>query len=456
MNKTTIINVLADLGTRPTRSLGQNFLHDESIAQWIVKQLALQPGDHLIEIGPGLGALTEFAADHEGPITLIEKDGRLADYLKDRFADKPNLTVHHQDALEFDNRTLFERGPAKVLGNLPYYVSSQVLLQFTAEPTCVSRLVFTLQKEMAERLSAEPSTKEYGALTLLVGLKWKVAYIKTLQGSVFLPAPNVESGVIMLVPRDPEELPDCDAALFRRLVKEGFSQRRKMLRKMLSQHELDWPALCASLGIEETVRGEALSLRQWVDLTRYVENVKRPGSLDQPAQDVHGERFDVVDEANQVIGQASRHEVHAQHLRHRAIHLFVFNRHGDLFLQKRSRWKDANPGRWDSSAAGHLNAGEEYEATAHRELKEELGIEVDTMEYVGELPASPATGQEFIRLYETKHNGPLSWPRAEVETGTFFPVTVLERWIAARPDDFSRTFRLCFEMWMKSHQTSLS
>ncbi len=450
MRKSTIIHTLNELGTRPTRSLGQNFLHDENIAAWIVRQLDLQPGEHLVEVGPGLGALTEFAIQHDGPITLIEKDGRLAEYLKERFADKPNVTILHQDALEFDTRTLFEHGPCKVLGNLPYYISSQVLLRFTDEPTCVSRLVFTLQKEMAERLSAQPSSKEYGALTLLVGLNWKVHYLKTLPGEVFFPAPNVESAVIALEPRDPEELPDCNTALFRRLVKEGFAQRRKMLRKMLAHHHLDWSALCQALGLEETVRGEALSLRQWVELTRYVENVKNPGVHEQPAQDVHGEEFDVVDGQNRIIGRASRHEVHEKQLRHRAIHLFVFNKRGELFLQKRSRWKDANPGRWDSSAAGHLPAGEDYETTARRELKEELGVEVDSLRYLGELPASPETGHEFLRLYEARHNGPFSWPRSEVETGGFFPIALLERWVAARPDDFSSTFRLCFEMWMKN------
>jgi len=452
MNRSTIQKILADLGTRPTKSLGQNFLQDEEAARWIVGQLDLQPGEHLVEIGPGLGALTEHAHGHDGPITLIEKDGRLADYLRATHAHLPNVVVYHLDALKFDNRTLFEYGPAKVLGNLPYYVSSQVLLQFTAEPTPVKRLVFTLQKEMAERLSAAPSTKEYGALTLLVGLRWKVEYVRTLPGSAFLPAPNVESGIVVLTPRDPDELPGCDTALFQRLVKEGFSQRRKMLRKMLSAHELDWPALCVALGIEETVRGEALSLRQWVDLTRYVEQVKKPGSLDAQAQDVNGEIFDIVDEEDNVIGQASRREVHAGKLRHRAIHLLITNKHGDLFLQKRSRWKDANPGRWDSSTAGHVDAGESYEATAIRELKEELDIEVapEAIREFGKLPASPVTGYEFVRLYHTCHNGPFRWPRSEVETGGFFPVPLLERWMAARPRDFSTTFLEVFRHWRAS------
>ena len=270
MNLTTLQNTLATLQTRPTKSLGQNFLHDETVAAWIVNQLDLRPEDHLVEVGPGLGALTEFALEQCSSTTLIEKDGRMADYLKERFEAKPNVEVLHMDALDFDLRGLFQYGPTKVLGNLPYYVSSQVLFAFTAEPSPVGRLVFTLQKEMAERLSAEPSTKEFGAITLIVGRRWRVRYVRTLPGSVFLPAPNVESGVIVLTPRDQSELPDCDGRLFNRLVKEGFAQRRKMLRKMLASHNLDWPALCAAIGAEETVRGEALTLRQWVDLTRFV------------------------------------------------------------------------------------------------------------------------------------------------------------------------------------------
>ncbi len=448
MNQSTLRQTLARLGTRPVKGLGQNFLHDEEAARWIVGELELQPGEHLVEVGPGLGALTEFALEACGPATLVEKDARMVEFLRERFHGRPELETLHLDALAFDTRQLFRRGPAKVLGNLPYYVSSQVLLRFAAEPSPVGRMVFTLQKEMAERLSAAPSTKAYGALTLIVGRRWKVRYARTLPGSVFFPAPNVESGVVVLTPRDPDEYPDCDGRLFERLVKAGFSQRRKMLRKMLAAHgfELDWPALCAALGVEETVRGEALSLGQWIALAREVEAVLRPGIQETQAQDVHGERFDVVDEENRVIGQASRHEVHAQRLRHRAIHIFVFNRRGELFLQKRSRWKDANPGRWDSSAAGHLNAGQEYDEAAARELHEELGIEAP-LERVAEIPASRVTGHEFVRLYRTEHQGPFTWPRAEIETGAFFPVALLREWIAARPRDFANGFLECFSRW---------
>ena len=446
MNRTTIQSTLAGLGTRPIRSLGQNFLHDAEAASFIVGLLELKPEDHLVEVGPGLGALTEYAVGRCASVALVEKDGRLVEFLKEKYGGKPGVETLHLDALEFDTRLLFERGPTKVLGNLPYYVSSQVLLQFTADPSPVSCLVFTLQKEMAERLSAEPSTKEYGALTLIVGRRWRVRYARTLPGSVFVPAPNVESAVIVLTPREPGDLPDCDERLFNQLVKEGFSQRRKMLRKMLASHHLDWPALCAAIGAPETVRGEALSLRQWVDLVRFVEHARNPAALTAQAQDVHGELFDVVDEANLVTGQLSRHEVHRQRLRHRAVHIFVFNAKGELFLQKRSRFKDLNPGRWDSSSAGHVTAGHEYDDTAGRELEEELGVRAP-LELIGELPSSKETGYEFVRIYQARHEGPFVWPRAEIESGAFFPVPLLERWMAARPHDFSRAFISCFQVW---------
>ena len=443
MNRQTIQQILTGLGTRPTRSLGQNFLHDEAAAREIVGMLELTPEDHLVEIGPGLGALTEHAVGACRSVTLIEKDGRLAQWLAGQFEDRAEVV--HLDALEYDLRTLFPHGPTKVLGNLPYYVSSQMLLHFGGELTPVTRMVFTLQKEMAERLSARPSTKAYGALTLLVGRRWRVDYRRTLPGSVFLPAPNVESGVVVLTLREPGEVADCDPRLFTRLVKDGFSQRRKMLRKMLAPHGLDWPALCARLGVPETVRGEALSLEQWIDLTRFAEGAPQ----EVAGQDVHGELFDVVDEHDQVTGRLSRHEVHRQGLRHRAVHLFLFNKRGDLFLQKRSRWKDVYPGRWDSSAAGHLNAGDDYDAAAHRELKEELGVET-ALEAFGSLPASGETGQEFVRCYRGRHDGPFAWPRSEIECGAFFPVALIDRWIAARPDDFASGFRACYRLWKEN------
>lgn len=440
MKLSVIKSNLDQLGVRPSKSLGQNFLHDQNLAEWIVAQLDLHPEDHVVEIGPGLGALTEHMVSRCASLTLIEKDGRLAEFLKEHFAGK-NVEVLHMDAVDFDARTLMEKGPVKIVGNLPYYVSSQILFKFTAEFLPASRLVFTLQKELAQRLSAEPSTKDYGALTLIIQRRWRVKYLRNLPGSVFLPEPKVDSGVVLLMPREDGGLPDCDGEFFNRIVKQGFSQRRKQLRKMLAEHIPDWPPVAAALGVTETARAEELGLAQWIALA----NMLRPADV-ASAQDVHGEIFDVVDESNRVTGTASRHEVHANKLRHRAVHIFVFNRAGELFLQKRSRWKDKQPRKWDSSAAGHLNAGDEYDATAVRELAEELGVGAP-VELIGKIDACRGTGWEFVQLYRARHEGPFVLARSEIESGAFFPMDVVHRWASARPGDFAPGFLECLKVF---------
>ena len=465
MKLSTIQASLTELGMQPTRSLGQNFLHDQNLAEWIVAQLDLKPDEPWVELGPGLGALTEFALARSPHGLVIEKDGRLAGFLRERY---PALEVVHGDAGEFDVRELFARGPVKVLGNLPYYISSQILFGFTSEPSPVSTLIFTLQRELAERLSAEPWTKEYGALTLLVGRRWRVQYLRTLAARVFMPAPKVDSAVVLLTPRPAGGMPHCDGERFTRLVKQGFAQRRKQLRKNLADQHLDWPALCAHLGVEETTRAEELSLEQWIALTNFAgpgdlrvlhhsSSSASPARLARAtpwqaraisqsatsAQDVHGEIFDVVDAEDRVLSQLSRHEVHRQNLLHRAVHIFVFNSRGDLFLQRRSRWKDTHPLRWDSSAAGHVNAGQTYAETAPREIEEELGVSA-TVEEIAGLPPSQATGWEHVRLYRAHHEGPFHLHPAELDGGGFFTLAQIDRWTAARPQDFATGFLECW------------
>jgi 16S rRNA (adenine1518-N6/adenine1519-N6)-dimethyltransferase len=438
---------LAELSLQPSKSLGQNFLADTNLARWIVDQLDLSPADHLVEIGPGLGALTEFAAPACGSLTLIEKDGRLARRLEQQFASDDRVTVLHQDALQFDVRTIFPRTPAKLLGNLPYNVTSSILFHYGDDPSPFSRMVLTIQREFAARLAAGPRTKDYGALTLLVQRRWEVKYLRTVSASVFTPRPKVESAAILLTPRPPGSLPDCDARRFTTLVKQGFSQRRKQLGKMLGGAIPDWPDAARALGVSETARAEELSLAQWIDLASRTPAGAPPGDAQLLAQDVHGEIFDVVDEHDHVLRQASRHEVHKNGWRHRAVHVFVFNHAGDLFLQKRSRWKDKFPSRWDSSAAGHLNAGDDYEPTALREIEEEMGVEIPRVELLAKIEANEMTGWEFVHLYRAEHEGPFRLPPAEIETGAFFPLAVMREWIARRPGDFAPGFLECFRRW---------
>jgi len=442
-----IRTALAELELHPSKSLGQNFLADSNLARWIVDQLELSSDDHLVEIGPGLGALTESAAPACGSMTLIEKDARLAGRLERRFADDKRVSVLHADALDYDVRAVFPRMPAKLLGNLPYYVTSPILFRYGDDPSPFSRMVLTIQREFAARLAAGPRTKDYGALTLLVQRRWEVKYLRTIPASVFMPRPGVESAAILLTPRVAGALPDCDARRFTTLVKQGFSQRRKQLGKMLAGAVEDWPGAARTLGVSEKARAEELSLAQWVELANWTPSDEPAKEAQLLAQDVHGEIFDVVDEHDQVLRQASRHDVHENDWKHRAVHIFVTNEAGDLFLQKRSRWKDRQPSRWDSSAAGHLNAGDDYAETALREVREELGVDVASVELITKIEACAMTGWEFVHLFKARHEGPFRLSPAEIETGGFFPIYVVREWIARRPEDFATGFLECFRRW---------
>ena len=163
------------------------------------------------------------------------------------------------------------------------------------------------------------------------------------------------------------------------------------------------------------------------------------------------EIFDVVNERDEVIGQRPRSEVHRLHLNHRAVHVLVFNRRGDLLLQKRSMRKDCFPGTWDSSSSGHLDQGEAYDACAVRELREEIGLEVGTVpERLFYLEATPATGQEFVWVYRCASEGPFVRQESEVDRLEWFHPDALTGWIERRPEDFASAFIVIWRKWLVS------
>jgi isopentenyldiphosphate isomerase len=166
-----------------------------------------------------------------------------------------------------------------------------------------------------------------------------------------------------------------------------------------------------------------------------------------PETDEAEEWFDVVDRRDAVVGRATRREVHERGLRHRAVHVLVFNRSGALFLQKRSRQKDVAPGAWDSSASGHANAGEEYDACAVRELREEIGLKVPPpLRRWLRLPACPDTGQEFVWVYRLEADGPFVLDPREIAEGAWFAPAEIARRICERPAGFSNSFVLIWRM----------
>lgn len=152
------------------------------------------------------------------------------------------------------------------------------------------------------------------------------------------------------------------------------------------------------------------------------------------------EIFDVVDSSDRVVGTARRGEVHARGLLHRAVHIMVVRGNGDVFLQKRSMGKDSYPGRWDSSASGHLDSGEGYEAAALRELQEELGIHVESISQIGSLQASKVTGNEFVKIYKATSEGPFTLHPEEIDDGKWVSIKSLHHWIGSTPEDFAPCF----------------
>ena len=423
----------------PSKQLGQNFLIDPNMARWIVSQLEITADDAVVEVGPGTGSLSEHLVGKVRKLILIEFDARLADALKHQYRDDPSVEVHHADGVKFDGRQLFKHRPLKFLGNLPYSCGGAILKNLLSRPHPFERAVIMLQKEVIDRLAASPGTKDYGILSLRTQANWEVKSLRTVPPEAFYPQPKIDSSVAVLTPRT-GGLPTFDYRLFDELIRRGFAQRRKQLKKQLPEGP-PWEETTASLGVTATVRGEELTLAQWVDLTRAYDSHPLK-DIPQKAEEI----FDVVDANDQVIGTATRAEVHAQKLTHRAVHVFVFNKRGDLLLQKRSLLKDMCPGLWDSSVSGHLDAGESYEAAAVRELEEEMGITTETTpEEIARIAPGLETGWEHMRLYRIRHDGALRFPAAEVDAVMWFPLSEITAWIATHPADFAPGFLECWK-----------
>jgi 16S rRNA (adenine1518-N6/adenine1519-N6)-dimethyltransferase len=434
---------------RPKKSLGQNFLQDTEVSRWITDQIEPSTADLVIEVGPGQGALTEHLVDRCNQLVLVEKDDQLAPALEQKFElkDHPNIRLMHQDATRLDLRPFYQYGDVRIVGNLPYSVGGEVLKAVLTPPTPITMAVFMLQKEVCYRLAARLEDDAYGGLSLLVQQHWNVDLLRVVPPDVFVPRPKVDSAIVKFTPRAPGSLPVYDRQWFDRLVRMGFSQRRKQLKNLLPDAPNGgWEALVAHLECKPTVRAEELSLLKWVNIARWYEGRANKEDCGQKAAEV----FDVVDENNVVIGQELRGVVHAKGLRHRAVHVFVKNKRGEIYLQKRSHLKDVHPLVWDSSAAGHLDVGESYADCAVREVHEEVGIRVECTTKLADIPATERTGMEFVELHCVDHDGPMRYAPDEIDCGAWFAPELIDQWVKARPQDFATGFIECWVAWMKA------
>lgn len=262
-------------GIQLTKSLGQNFLHDAHQLERIIAAAGLTPEDKVLEIGPGLGPLTELLLPRSAKVFAIEKDARLVEVLRERFnaeleIQNAKLELLHADALDFLKHQPRDWRGWKLVANLPYSVASPILVELAAGQRAPGRMVVTLQLEVAQRLVAAPDTDDYGVLTLLVQLDFEPHGLFKIPAGCFFPAPDVDSACVVLKRRGRPLLPEEQRTGFVRLVKRAFSQRRKMMLKLLKQ---DWPkekleAAFAELNISPLERAEKLSLEQFVALTR--------------------------------------------------------------------------------------------------------------------------------------------------------------------------------------------
>ena len=256
-----------------TKSLGQNFLHDAHQLERIAAAAELAAADPVLEIGPGLGPLTELLLQQSGKVLAIEMDGRLVEVLQDRFAaalTDAKLELLHADALEFLKTEARDWREWKLVANLPYSVASPILVELAAGHRAPRMIVVTLQLEVAKRLMAPTDGDDYGVLTLLVQLDFEPRGWFKIPPGCFFPAPEVDSACVCLVRRTAPLLAEAQRVAFRRVVKKAFSQRRKMMLKLLKQ---DWPkekleAAYTALQISPQERAEKLSLEQFVALTK--------------------------------------------------------------------------------------------------------------------------------------------------------------------------------------------
>jgi len=263
--------LLARIGLRPRRALGQNFLIDANILRILMRTAALSQDDEVIEVGPGLGVLTEWLVRYAGRVVAVERDPALFKFLQGHFAGTVNLKLIHADILDVDLEPLLASGIHKVVANLPYSVGSRFLVNLFQADTPPERIVVTVQREVARRLAAAPRSTDYGLLGILAQTAYTVRIVKEVSPTCFLPPPEVRSAIVQMtrLPEVREVRPQNRAALLS-LLQGAFSRRRKQLAPFLKADagllDADQTRLFAQLGIEPRSRPEDLSPEQWVRL----------------------------------------------------------------------------------------------------------------------------------------------------------------------------------------------
>nr|WP_317198837.1 16S rRNA (adenine(1518)-N(6)/adenine(1519)-N(6))-dimethyltransferase RsmA [uncultured Psychrobacter sp.] len=263
---------------QPRKRFGQNFLHDGSIIRQIVDSIRLERDDNLVEIGPGMGALTEPLLAEVNAMTVVELDRDLADSLRIRIGanSHPNFTIIKANAMHVDYRELYnqERGQLRVVGNLPYNISTPILFHLLDFADVIQDMHFMLQKEVVERITADVGSKTYGRLSVIMQYHCETDYLLTVPRGAFNPPPKVTSAVFRLTPHVVKPVVAEDEGYFAIVVRETFNHRRKTLRAIFKKSTL-LPTLSeddfAQCGIDPQARPETLSVSDFVNLSNQAQ-----------------------------------------------------------------------------------------------------------------------------------------------------------------------------------------
>ena len=256
---------------RARKRFGQNFLHDQGVVARIVEAIDPRPGQAIVEIGPGRAALTGALIQRAGHIRAIEIDRDLAAALRARFSAS-ELTLIEADALEVDWSDI-ATAPLRLVGNLPYNISTPLLFALLPIAEHVIDQHFMLQKEVVDRMVAAPGSKTFGRLSVMLQFRYRLVKLFDVSRGAFTPAPQVTSSVVRMQPRAVAELPEIDADAFARVVASAFGQRRKTLRNALAL--LLGADDIVAAGVDPQARAETLSVQSFVDLTRRFATAKK-------------------------------------------------------------------------------------------------------------------------------------------------------------------------------------
>lgn len=257
-------------GFRFTKSLGQNFLVDPTVVRDIIEGSNITRADHVIEIGPGVGTLTRALLEAAGQVTAVEIDSALIPILKEELKNYDNFRLIEGDVLKTDLKALTQGAPVKVVANLPYYVTTPILLRLLEEDFPWQSITIMIQKEVAMRLNAGPGTKDYGSLSVLISYYADTELIRLVTPVSFIPQPKVDSLVIRLDRRSQRRVAPKDEQLFFQLVRQSFAMRRKTLHNTLKPMGID-PVIMAdsfaAAGIDPGRRGETLTIEEFARLS---------------------------------------------------------------------------------------------------------------------------------------------------------------------------------------------